>query len=237
MLYRDFLLRAVDPADKVMHSFVSEMVPKMMEYYSAISAKGGDHARDTWLDEQIQRKFEEKDDQSMLSHQLNGIFPTMRLLNILEAEDLVAVPYSDVERRMYILSYLMHDINKILNIRDLETQKREAIEQAKGVIALQLNLCNVGAFFPEWTTYLEDIAYLVVNTQEQWGTHLNTYGWNLHLPERRILELRRLCTYSDCIAYLVPSPSAILSEVDTRKLNTILAELSYDELVFTYHQL
>ncbi len=156
---------------------------------------------------------------------------------ILETENLVAVLYSGNERRVYILSYLMHDVNKILNIRDLETQTREAIEQAKTVIAGQLELCNADAFFPDWRAYLEDIAYLVVNTQEQWGTHLNTYGWHLRLPERRILELRRLCTYSDCIAYLVPAPSAILAEADTRKLNTILAELSDDELVFTYHQL
>lgn len=236
MFYLDFLLRAVDPTDNVTRSFVSDMVLALMEHYSAISAKGGDHAGDD-LDERTKRIFEEKDDQSMLSHQLNGIFPTMRLLTILEQEDLVTVPYSDSERRVYILSYLMHDINKILNIRDLETRTRAAIEEARTMIAGQLELCNTDAFFPEWRTYLEDITYLVVNTQEQWGTHLNTYGWNLRLPERRILELRRLCTYSDCIAYLVPAPSAILADADTRKLNTILAELSDDELVFTYHQL
>lgn len=236
MFYLNFLLRAVDPTDTVTRSFVSEMIPALMEHYSAISAKGGDHAGDD-LDERTKRIFEEKDDQSMLSHQLNGIFPTMRLLTILEQEDLVTVPYSDSERRVYILSYLMHDINKILSIRDLETRTRAAIEQAKTLIAGQLEQCNADVFFPEWRTYLEDIAYLVVNTQEQWGTHLNTYGWNLRLPERRILELRRLCTYSDCIAYLVPSPAAILADANTRKLNTILAELSDDELVFTYHQL
>ncbi|MGB8345374.1 MAG: type I-D CRISPR-associated protein Cas10d/Csc3 [Ktedonobacteraceae bacterium] len=236
MFYLDFLLKAIDPADEVTRSFVTAMVPALMEHYSIISAKGGDHARDD-LDERTKYIFEEKDDQSMLSHQLNGIFPTMRLLNILEDENLVAVPYSDNERRVYILSYLMHDVNKILNIRDLETQQREEIEQAKAVIAEQLERCNAEKFFSNWKAYLEDIAYLVVNTQEQWGTHLNTYGWHLHLPERRILELRRLCTYSDCIAYLLPAPSAILAEADTRKLNTILAELSDDELIFTYHQL
>src|SRR6266851_1892467 len=167
MFFRDFLARAVDAGDEVTRAFVETMIPALIVHYGDTSAKGGDHARDDMYDEQTKRKFEEKDDQSMLSHQLNGIFPALRLLNILEKEDLVAVPYSDIERRVYILSYLMHDINKILNIRDLETQNREAIEQAKGVITAQLELCNVGAFFPEWKTYLEDIAYLVVNTQEQ----------------------------------------------------------------------
>jgi CRISPR-associated protein Csc3 len=236
MFYLDFLLQAIKPADRVTRSFISDMIPSLMEHYSIISAKGGEHGKDD-LDERTKRIFEEKDDQSMLSHQLNGIFPAMRLLNILEEEDLGPVPFEDTERQVYILSYLMHDVNKILNIRDLETQTREAIEEAKGMIAGELRQCNVEAFFPDWLAYLEDIAYLVVNTQEQWGTHLNTYGWQLQLPEDRILHLRRLCTYSDCIAYLVPSPSAIASDADTRKLSTILAGLSDDELVFTYHQL
>src|SRR6266851_957 len=237
MFFRDFLARAVDAGDEVTRAFVETMIPALIVHYGDTSAKGGDHARDDMYDEQTKRKFEEKDDQSMLSHQLNGIFPALRLLNILEKEDLVAVPYSDIERRVYILSYLMHDVNKILNIRDLETRTRTAVEEAETIIAEELEKCGADAFFPGWREYLEDIAYLVVNTQERWGTHLNTYAWNLRLPERRILELRRLCTYSDCIAYLLPMPSAILPTGDARKLNTILAELSDDELVFTYHQL
>ncbi len=80
MFYLDFLLKAIEPGDEVTRSFVSEMVPALMEHYSIISAKGGDHASDD-LDERTKRIFEEKDDQSMLSHQLNGIFPTMRLLD------------------------------------------------------------------------------------------------------------------------------------------------------------
>ncbi len=237
MFIRDFLLRAVDPGDEVTRAFVETMVPQLIVHYSDKSAKGGDHARDDMYDERTKRTFEEKDDQSMLSHQLNGIFPALRLLNILEAEDLAIAPYSAIERRVYILAYLMHDVNKILNIRDLETRTRAAIEEAKGVIAGELEQCGADAFFPDWRAYLEDIAYLVVNTQEQWGTHLITYGWHLRLPERRILELRSLCTYSDCIAYLVPMPSAILSSDDARKLNRILGELSDGELVFSYHQL
>src|SRR5207237_914843 len=112
-----------------------------------------------------------------------------------------------------------------------------AIEQAKDLVAEQLRLCNVEAFFPDFAAYLEDITYLVVNTQQVWGTHLHTYNWRFQLKERRIAELRRLCTYSDHIAYLVTSPSAILGDSETGTLTTILKELSNDELVFTYHQL
>ena len=150
MFFHDFLARAVDADDEVMRAFVETMVPALIVRYSDTSAKGGDHARDDMYDEQTKRKFEEKSDQSMLSHQLNGIFPALRLLNILEKEDLVAVPYSDIERRVYILSYLMHDVNKILNIRDLETRTRSAIEEAKTAIVGELEKCDADTFFPGW---------------------------------------------------------------------------------------
>ena len=115
MFYLEFLKQAVDPADAVTRSFIDTMIPAMMEQYAVKSAKGGEHSRDTNLDEATKRKFEEKHDQSMVSHHLNGIFPTMRLLNLLEAERL-AEPFAEIERRVYISSYLMHDVDKIVHI-------------------------------------------------------------------------------------------------------------------------
>ncbi|MDQ2905726.1 MAG: type I-D CRISPR-associated protein Cas10d/Csc3 [Chloroflexota bacterium] len=235
MFYLDFLKQALDPHDQVTRDFVEHMLPGMMEHYAEKSAKGGEHSANTRLEEETKRKFEAKDDQSMVSHLLNGIFPTMRLLNLLEAEQLGPAPFSEVERRVYILAYLMHDVDKIRAMHGVDTESREAIERAKDVVAEELRRCNVEGFFPDFATYLEDITFLVVNTQQKYGTHLHTYLWRLQLRERRVLLLRRLCTYSDHIAYLVTSPSTILLENET--LTTILAELSDDELVFTYHQL
>jgi CRISPR-associated protein Csc3 len=232
----DFLKQAIDANDRVTRRFVESMLPPLMEHYAVTSAKGGDHARDADLDEATKRKFEEKNDQSMVSHLLNGIFPTMRLLNLLEQEGLGPGPFSETERQVYILSYLMHDVDKILHLHGVPTESRDFIDQAKDLIAEQLRLCHAAEFFPDFTSYLEDITYLAVNTQQKYGTHLHTYLWKLHLPERRLLLLRRLCTYSDHIAYLVSSPAAILMD-EAQTLTTILAELSDDELVFTYHQL
>jgi CRISPR-associated protein Csc3 len=237
-----FLKDAIDPADSVTFEFVELVLPALMEHWVDTSAKGGTHARDTHWDEETKRKFEDKPDQSMVSHQLNGIFPTLRLLNLLESERLAPEPYTRLERRVYILAYLMHDVDKlpdvakILRNRGLETGDRVAIESAKDMIAGQLRKCNVAAFLPDFAAYLEDITYLVVNTQMKWGTHLNTYGWRFQLKERRLFELRRLCTFSDHIAYLVPAPAAILGE-EADTLRIILGQLSNYELEFTYHQL
>src|SRR6266567_8906957 len=231
MFFVEFLKEAVPPGDQVTRSFIDCMVPEMMDRYVIRSAKGGSHAGDAHYSEETQRKFEANADQSMLSHLLNGIFPSLRLMNLLETEGLER--FSAVERQVYILSYMMHDVDKIQQ-RTVETKTRADIETSKAFIKEELQACNAAKFFPAVADYVEDITFLVVNTQERWGTHLNTYLWQFRLPERRIAVLRRLCTYSDHIAYLVTSPAEMLKE---DKLNTILAELSSDELVFTYHQL
>src|SRR5713226_2978542 len=231
VFFVEFLEKAISSDDQVTRSFIECMVPELINRYVTRSAKGGTHAGDTEFSEETQHKFEANADQSMLSHLLNGIFPSLRLMNLLEAEGLER--FSAVERQVYILSYLMHDVDKIKR-RTVETKTREDIEQSKAFIAEELRACNAEVFFPEVADYVEDITFLVVNTQERWGTSLNTYLWQFQLPERRIAVLRRLCTYSDHIAYLVTSPAEMLKE---DKLNGILAELSSDELVFTYHQL
>lgn len=237
MFYLDFLTQALEPGDEVTRAFIEHMLPHMLEVYAEKPAKGGEHSDTAGIEDTTRQRWEEKCDQSMVSHLVNGIFPAMRLLNWLENLQLGPTPISEVERRLYILAYLMHDIDKIKGLRDIDTSTREAIERSKAEIADELRKCNADAFFPDFPLYLEDITYLVVNTHQKYGTHLHTYLWQLRLKERRLLLLRQLCTYSDHIAYLVSSPSAILMEAETQRLREILAGLSDEELVFTYHQL
>src|SRR5207302_602514 len=118
VFYLDFLKRGVEPGDTITGSFIDHMLPHMMEQYAEKSAKGGEHSdKDAGKKEQFERNY----DQSMVSHLLNGIFPTMRLLAWLEKLQLGPVPFSDLEKQIYILSYLMHDVDKIEGLRDLET--------------------------------------------------------------------------------------------------------------------
>lgn len=246
MFFLHFLHDKIPPGDQVMRDFVEHLLPNLFALYADTSAKGGDQSDNRTVNEETRQKFADKDDQSMVSHLLNGIFPTTRLLSLL-AEEGLGSSFSDVERRIYILSYLMHDIDKILmheavlqgaeSVEQFATWSREHIERAKELVSAELARCGVETFFPDYATYLEDITYLVVNTQRQWGTHLHTHSWRFGLRERRVLALRDLCTYSDKIAYFVSSPSAILLSDETKLLTTILASLSDDQLVFCHHQL
>ena len=247
MFFFQFLRDKILLDDRVMQDFVAYMLPALFQLYADTSAKGGDQSQNIYLDAETKKKFEAKDDQSMVSHLLNGIFPALHLLTVLEREGLSRPSFSDEERSVYILAYLVHDIDKIMmhnavlqgdaQIEQIATYDREKIEHTKSLVADCLQQCGAATFFPAYMDYLEDITYLAINTQQKWGTHLHTYLWIFQLKERRIFLLRRLCTYSDAIAYFVPSPSAILQSDEASKLTTILSELSHNELEFSYHQL
>ncbi len=229
MFILEFLKQSVPPDDSVMLSFIDVMVPKMLERYVVMSAKGGTHHDNEKLSEDTQRKFEANDDQSMFSHLLNGIFPTLRLMHLLESEG--AERFTDIERKIYILSYMMHDVDKITE-HAVETKTRADIEHSRARITDELSRCDAAEFFPDVAAYIEDITFLVVNTQRKWGTHFNTYLWNFHLPERRVLLLRSLCTYSDLIAYKLKAPGDITQAAD---LTDILNSVSRGRLTFSYH--
>ena len=231
MFIIEFLKQAVPSDDSVMLSFIDVMVPKMLERYVVMSAKGGAHSDNNKLSKETQRKFEANDDQSMFSHLLNGIFPTLRLMHLLESERVER--FTDIERKVYILSYMMHDVDKITE-HAVETKTREDIECSKARIAHELSQCDAAEFFPDVAAYIEDITFLVVNTQRKWGTHFNTYLWDFHLPERRVLLLRSLCTYSDLIAYKLKAPGDITEAND---LSDILNSVSRGTLTFSYHHI
>jgi CRISPR-associated protein Csc3 len=232
----DFLKKSVAADDQVMHSFIESMLPQLIINYAACPAKGGEH---TGRDTQTKENFEALRDQSMLTHQLNGVFPALHLVRILEIEKLGTLGQerlTDLERELYILSYAMHDVDKIRDLHGLKTTRRADIEDAKQIIMEELRKCKVEDFCPDFIDYLEDITFLVVNTQRKWGTHLTTFGWQLRLREDRLSLLRELCTYSDLVAYGLSSPSTIDSGQDAAPhLKTILSHLSDDQLVFSYH--
>jgi CRISPR-associated protein Csc3 len=249
MFTQEFLLQKIPPGDIVARDFITAMVQPLFALYADASAKGGDHregVQHELINEELRVKYEDKDDQTMVSHLLNGIFPTLRLLTILEQEGLSSL-IADIVRRVYVLSYLSHDIDKIFYhdaiaqglhaTEQIETQDRAHIEHTKALFDHYLYACGAKDFFPAYRDYLEDIVYLAVNTQRKWHTHLNTSLWNLRLRERHFTLLRNLCRYSDIMAYLVPMPSAILLGEDTEELRAILKELSEGKLEFCYHQL
>jgi CRISPR type I-D/CYANO-associated protein Csc3/Cas10d len=241
-----YMLDKLPPGDEVARDFVTAMVQKILEHYTDESAKGGDQRNNTTLEEKGKEKFEGKDDQTMASHLLNGIFPTLRLLSIIEQQQL-GTYYTDTQRRIYILAYLTHDVDKCMmhdavlqgatEVEQVSTWDRAHIERAKELVHNYLQRLDAHNFFPDYEAYLEEITYLVVNTQRQWHTHVHTYLWQFRLRERMVLPLRELCTYSDVMAYLIKHPSDILLSKETHTLRETIQQQSSYQLEFCYHQL
>ena len=245
MIQITLLEQAVDPSDTVLRTFIRHAGPGLIHDYTLITAKGGRFA-----DEQQAAGFEIEHydrDQSMLTHLFNGIFPTMRLLSILEQRGIRQL--SDLEKQVYLVAYCMHDLDKVLKQQGatnptvlkakggLDTHDRTAIDAVGREAVRQIESLGLAKFLPNYETYLDDIVFLAINTQKRSGTHLNSYLFRFGLKERQLSILRQLCAYSDVIAYFVQSPTDIINGRGASALREAMAFISQDTLRFAYHKM
>jgi hypothetical protein len=103
---------ATDEVGHVLHDFAATMLQPMIERYSLYPAKGTTDAR-----------FAHNSDQTMLAHLLNGFFPALLLFQTARRYDPRAFNGVDEQAlRIFILSYSMHDLDKILERFGLDTR-------------------------------------------------------------------------------------------------------------------
>ena len=209
------LKNAVDPADFVLTDYIDKVVPQMLEEYTLQPAKGS-------------TGWEDKYDQSMLAHILNGIFPTLTIVRT------AGQPLSELEERLYLIAYSFHDIDKLVGIRDLGVSNAEKAEQFYLYLDEWVSKLHFDEFCPDYEEYRGDIAYLILNTQKRYGVNLNLQNFDLRLPGRQRQYLREMCTASDLIAYLLKNPSGFKEQANVRES---LTHLSGGKLEFAYHKL
>jgi len=226
MILAQLLNRAVLPEEKVLAEFVQTMAEPFIATHTLTPAKGSTH-----------HYFGKNQDQSMVAHIFNGIFPTMRLLA--QADLQRSRPYlSETGQRLYILGYAMHDLNKIKGMMDeVGTANRQQVQAALAMLAEELARVNAAAFFPGYADYLEDILFLVINTQLVSGVNLSTYQFpGLVHDERERSRARDLCTYSDCLSFLVKSPADVLHGDAAKTLTRVVDAVSDKQFSLVYHQ-
>ena len=195
--------------------YIDKVVPQMLSEYTLQSAKGG-------------TKYPKLSDQSMLSHILNGIFPTLTIVRT------AGQPLNELEERLYLIAYSFHDIDKLVGIRDLSVSDADKSEQFYAYLDEWVSKLHFDDFFSDYKAYRGDIAYLILNTQKKWGVDLNLKNFDLRLQGRRRQYLREMCTASDLIAYLLKNPSGFKEQANVRES---LTQLSGGKLEFTYHKL
>ncbi len=209
------LKNAVDPDDFVLTDYVETVVPQMLDEYTLRSAKGST----VWASNH---------DQSMLAHILNGIFPTLTIVRI------AGQPLSELDERLYLIAYSFHDIDKLIDIRDLSVSDAEKSEQFYSYLDEWVAKLHFDKFCPDYEDYRGDIAYLILNTQKKYGANLNLQSYDSRLPGRRRQFLREMCTASDLIAYFLKNPSGFREQANARES---LVKLSGGKLEFAYHKL
>lgn len=214
--YLALLKRAIPADDDVLQDYVDIVGPRMLKEYTLQSAKGSS-----------QPKYSHNTDQSMLTHILNGIFPTLQIVRE-SGEDL-----SELEKQLYLIAYTFHDLDKLEDIQNMSVANDEKAGQFYRYLGDWVKRLHFDEFIPNYGEYLGDIAFLILNTHTKFGANLYLQGYDLCLPGHRRQFLREMCTCSDLIAYFLQNPASFL---DRGKIQDSLTYLSGGRLEFAYHK-
>ena len=215
--YLALLKRAIPADDDVLQDYVETVGPRMLKEYTLQPAKGGFS----------KPEYSHNTDQSMLTHILNGIFPTLQIVRE-SGEDL-----SELEKQLYLTAYTFHDLDKLESIQNLSVADAEKARQFYHYLDDWVKRLHFDEFFPDYDEYRGDIAFLILNTHTKFGANLNLQSYDLYLPGHRRQFLREMCTCSDLIAYFLQNPASFL---DRGKIQDSLTYLSGGRLEFAYHK-
>ncbi|MYB92263.1 type I-D CRISPR-associated protein Cas10d/Csc3 [Candidatus Poribacteria bacterium] len=210
------LKRAIPADDHVLQDYVEVVGPRMQKEYTLRSAKGSSV-----------EKYARNDDQSMLAHILNGVFPTLQIVRESETD------LSPIEKQLYLIAYTLHDLDKLVNVQGLSVAEDKKKSEFYGYLDDWVERLHLDKFCPEYDEYREDVGYLILNTQVKYGADLNPQNFDRQLPTDRHEFLKDMCRCSDLIAYFMKNPASFLERQDIRDSLTLL---SRGKLVFSYHK-
>ncbi|MEM7552986.1 MAG: type I-D CRISPR-associated protein Cas10d/Csc3 [Cyanobacteria bacterium P01_A01_bin.84] len=245
--------------DTILASFAENILPNLMSRLVGATAKGGQFTED--------RKAEGKDverskhDQSFISHLLNGLFPSYRILRTLrnsEGTNSVKRQCGDLETCIFIAAYILHDFDKFpdypewLVINDGEGKfeqrnwrkdtphKSDASDFGRGYVREKIENFGLDVFLgKDWENHLDDIVWLSHNAGEKYDSDrgLEIRGLQPRLDGRVRGVLQNLVRLSDLFASVVQNPRDIESNGQSVGLPEILNDLSNGQLKFNYHAL
>ena len=214
--YIALLKAAIPDGDHVLQDYVEIVGLQMQKEYTLRSAKGSSVER-----------YAHNDDQSMLTHVLNGIFPTLQIVR--ESGTVL----SDLEKQIYLIAYTLHDLDKLVNVQGLSVADVEKKSEFYGYLDEWVERLHFDRFCPEYDEYREDVGYLILNTQVKYGADLNPQNFDRQLPSSRHPFLQKMCRCSDLITYFMKNPASFLERQD---IQNSLIHLSRGKLVFAYHK-
>lgn len=219
MLIQALLKRAVKNPSPAIEGFIDHLCPSILENFSDLPALGGSGRPPKQIancipdeielmDAKAYAVFRDKmDDQSMATHLLNGIFAAFRLLAKLPEDKSL----SELEQKIWILGYIMHDYTKVFGVK-VEPANIPAIRALIGCLGENLNF---EAYLPGWNRYLDDVAFLAQNTQTREGSNLNRRAFeNCKINARQMEVMCKLASITDILVH-IKSPSDVVLPDET----------------------
>jgi CRISPR-associated protein Csc2 len=108
------------------------------------------------------------------------------------------------------------------------------MEESRALLRQTLLAHGFAGFLPRHETRLDDVLFLVVNTQRAHEVNIDPGAFRLTTASRTLGRLRELCEYSDLLAYALKTPLDLSGE-EGRKLRERLRNLSDGRFEFVAH--
>lgn len=242
--------------DQILESFADNVIPKLIQHLAGFTAKGGQFAEDRRAEgKNVERS---KQDQSFISHLLNGLFPSYRILKILltDSPETNAIKRNceEAEIKLFVAAYILHDFDKFpdyptwLSTNDVEGKfqnrdwrkdsphKQDAPNFARDYVKLKIQQFGLDLFLGEiWESQLDDLLWLSFNAGVKWDADLGLESRGLQpaLDGRVRNTLANLVKLSDLFASVVKYPN----NIEEGGLPDLIGSLSNHQFKFTYHAL
>ena len=246
--------------DDVLTSFAENVLPNLIHQLVGATAKGGQFTEDRRAEgKNVERS---KHDQSLLSHLLNGLFPTYRIIRNLKSSEMGTNPVKrqcgEIETRLFVAAYILHDFEKFpdypiwleknvpgdvfknRNWRKEPAKKSDAPDLRRGYVKQKMQDFSLDIFLgSNWENYIDDIVWLSSNAGDGSDADrgLEIRGLQPRLDGRVRNILHRMLKMSDLFASLLKHPRDVESDGKNEKLPELLNDLSNGQLKFTYHSL
>lgn len=239
--------------DRILADFAEYVLPNLMRQLAGATAKGGQFFEKLDARGRVKRR-DNAGDQSLLAHLLNGLLPTYRIAKRLRqpgvSKNQVKSHCEDLQLRIYITSYLLHDYEKFPDYLpwlmqdtdgrrdwvDKPAKKQDAPNLGRDYVAQKIVDFGLDRFLGEsWREFIYDIIWISNNAGDKHDADLGmtTRGLQPRLDGRICNVLINLVKLSDRFAS-IKHPQ----DITKNSLTDLLSNLSNEnQFKFTYHAL
>ncbi len=221
------------PEDRVLHDWIGRVFPFILDHLSLEGAKGLsiEATRPLIPDgltedkaEEIVKKFEALDDQSMAVHLLNATLSGWSLVKLAKLDE--------TEQRLYLAGVTLHDLNKIAlsKLGELRLDGEDTTKYTQSFEAWGTKL-NLWEFISKG--YWQDAAFLAQNAEVSRGENRTFANYpDAKLTPGKLEKLAPFVYFADLAASIAKNPKDLPEET---RAQDIVRRVLRNQYELTYH--